>query len=359
MKTRLVYVLTCSPEGHYIEMALMSVWSARHWNPDAHIVLITDNLTNGLFAGKRAEILDYISEKIVVSFDDDNLSMAYRSRWIKTSVRQLVEGDFLFIDCDTIICKSLEDVDNFSCEVGAVPEAMLPVSEFCPSLLTLDVKRCADIGVDLLQEEYYYCSGVIYAKDTPTVHRLYEMWHRYWEQSFAIQMLADQPGLCKADIECKHIVQRIPDTYDVIAYTHNRLYHEAHILHFASHRIASYLGSKRVFDYLKTNGLTNEWIQESILHPDCTFFPFNNEIYSSSARERKIWARQRIEYASGYGQFIDNSFSEVKVPSRFHGTVHRCFIKRRYCFGVWLWLTWCYCHLHLKHFENYENTCQK
>ena len=360
MKTKLVYVLTCAPDNHYIEMALMSVWSARHWNPDAHIVLITDNLTDKLFVGKRAEISDYISEKIVITFEDDSLSMAYRSRWLKTSVRQLIVGDFLFIDCDTIICKPLADIDKFNCEVGAVPDAMLPVDEFCPSLLEMDVKRCADIGADLLQEKNYYCSGVVYAKDTPLTHTLYELWHKYWGQSFAKQMLADQPGLCKANIECKHIIQRIPDTYDVIAYTHNRLYKEAHILHFASHRIASYLGSKRVFAYLKETGLANSsWIQKSVLHPECTFFPFNNEIYSSSKKDRKIWASRIAEYAKGYGQFIDSTFFNVKVPSRFHGIIHYCFIRKRYYLGAWLWLTWCHFHLHLKHYENYENTCQK
>ena len=123
MKTKLVYVLTCAPEGNYIEQALMSVWSARHWNPDAHIVLITDNLTDQLFVGKRAEILDYISEKIVVPFEDDSLSMVYRSRWLKTSVRQLIKGDFLFIDCDTIVCKSLAGGDSFDKEICAVRDS--------------------------------------------------------------------------------------------------------------------------------------------------------------------------------------------------------------------------------------------
>ena len=359
MKTKLVYVLTCAPDDHYIEQALMSVWSARHWNPDAYIVLITDNLTDKLFVGKRAEILEYISQKIVVPFDDDSLSMVYRSRWLKTSVRQLVDGDFLFIDCDTIVCKSLEEVDGFCFEAGAVPEAMLPVSDFCQELLDLAVKRCVDIGVNLLKEEYYYCSGVIYAKDTPIVHKLYELWHKYWKQSYSIQMFADQPGLCKADIECGHLIQRISDTYDVIAYTHNKLYPESHILHILSHRNASYLGSKRIFAYVRKNGLTNAWLQNSILHPECTFFPFNNEIYTSSARDRRMWARQIAEYAKGYGQFIDSSFLDVKVPSRFHCIIHQCFFRKHYDLGAWLWLTWSYYHLHYKHFKNYENTCQK
>ena len=64
MVTKLVYVLTCSPEKHYIEQALIAVFSARHWNPDAYIVLLVDDKTDALLVGKRSELLDYVSEKI-------------------------------------------------------------------------------------------------------------------------------------------------------------------------------------------------------------------------------------------------------------------------------------------------------
>ena len=120
MKTKLVYVLTCAPEATYIEQALISIWSARYHNPDAHIVLLVDDKTTQLLVGKRAELLEYITEKVVIPFEDTNATMMYRSRWIKTSVRQLIEGDFLFIDCDTIVAQSLADADNFDCEIGAV-----------------------------------------------------------------------------------------------------------------------------------------------------------------------------------------------------------------------------------------------
>ena len=62
MQTKLVYVLTCAPEATYIEQALISIWSARYHNPDAHIVLLVDDLTNQLLVGKRAEVLEYITE---------------------------------------------------------------------------------------------------------------------------------------------------------------------------------------------------------------------------------------------------------------------------------------------------------
>ena len=64
MKTKLVYVLTCAPEATYIEQALISIWSARYHNLDAHIVLLVDDKTNELLVGKRAEVLVYITEKV-------------------------------------------------------------------------------------------------------------------------------------------------------------------------------------------------------------------------------------------------------------------------------------------------------
>ena len=130
MKTKLVYVLTCAPEATYIEQALISIWSARYHNPDAHIVLLVDDKTDQLLVGKRAEVLEYITEKVVVPFEDVNATMMYRSRWIKTQVRDLVQGDLLFIDCDTIVNHSLDELDVLQCEVGAVCESNLPIVEF-------------------------------------------------------------------------------------------------------------------------------------------------------------------------------------------------------------------------------------
>ena len=79
MKAKLVYVLTCSPEGNYIEQAVLATFSARYHNPSAHIVLIVDNKTDELISDGRDEVLKYISEKVVIPFDEDK-TMMYRSR---------------------------------------------------------------------------------------------------------------------------------------------------------------------------------------------------------------------------------------------------------------------------------------
>ena len=119
MNTKLVYVLTCAPDHYFIEQALLSVYTARYYNPDATIVLIVDDLTDKLLVGIRAEILEYISEKKVKILPKE-MSMMQRSRWLKTSVRNIIDGDFLFIDCDTLIARSLLEIDTIPYELSAV-----------------------------------------------------------------------------------------------------------------------------------------------------------------------------------------------------------------------------------------------
>ncbi|MFX4681913.1 hypothetical protein ABTB34_20895, partial [Acinetobacter baumannii] len=43
-----------------------------------------------------------------------------RSRFIKTTIRKHVDGDFLFIDTDTVVCRELVPPD---CELGMVYDA--------------------------------------------------------------------------------------------------------------------------------------------------------------------------------------------------------------------------------------------
>lgn len=288
MKTKLVYVLTCSQEGNYIEQALMSVWSARYWNPDAHIVLITDDQTDNLLVDIRGEIIEFISEKIVVPFANGE-NMMYRSRYIKTMVRELVKGDFLFIDCDTIVCKPLYEIDNWDLEVGAVFESHLKVSDFCDSLYQSAYDANKQVGVDLSQEEEYFSSGVLYVKDTPHAHKLYNRWHKNWIESQINGLSIDQPSLCKANIECGHIIRKLPDTYNTILFTRCSFAPKAHILHIASYRNPSFLFEENTLNFIRENGLQNQWLREVIIDPCRSFRPFDINILNSSFWQRLKW----------------------------------------------------------------------
>lgn len=357
MKTKLVYVLTCAPEATYIEQALMAGFSARYWNPDAHIVLMVDDKTDALLTGKRGEILNYISEKIVVPFEDESLTPMYRSRWIKTQVRQLIKGDFLFVDSDTICQRPLSDIDNFDCEVGAVLESHLPVCEFNKSLYRGAKELNAKIGVDIDAEKLYYSSGVLLVRDTKKTHKLYEIWHQFWKEGNDIGLKIDQPSLAKANRETGHIIQQIPDSYNCVLFTRPPFVREAHILHIAAYQNPSFLFTKQVLDYVRENGIGNEWLQKMILNPCATMMPFDYMLKHSTCKEQRIWRKELAEAWKGYGENIDATYSNLSADL---GLKERDIkLLRRHCPNLAIGLHMEEHHLRLMRKNIKQNFCQK
>ena len=332
MRTKLVYVLTCAPDSLYIEQALLATYSARIHNPSAYIVLIVDDITNRLITEDRCKIINHINEIIVIPFEEDK-SMVYRSRWIKTSVRSLVKGDFLFVDCDTITTKSLTDIDFLNCKMGAVPDSHLLVKEYGEELLTTSKAKVSRIGIDLEQEEIYFSSGVLFVKDVPETHLLYKKWHSIWLQGVQQGLNIDQPALAKANIEIGYLIERIADKYNCIIYTQPDFAKEASILHFTAYRNPSWLFSKRVLNIIRSEGKITDWMVPFILNPTSTYLPFRYSISQFSVFEliRKI--RIISNGARIYSHHIDASFSDMNPSSPWLKTAKDLFIKKRFFAG--------------------------
>ena len=119
MNTKLLYVLVSDESDIYLEQASVSMFSARLHNPQIHITLLMDDLTDKNLIGQRRELLKTVSEKIVISLDAKYTNKE-RSRILKTGARLYVHGDFLFIDCDTIVAAPLDDIDTNPIDLGAV-----------------------------------------------------------------------------------------------------------------------------------------------------------------------------------------------------------------------------------------------
>ena len=355
MQTKLVYVLTCAPKATYIEQALISIWSACYHNPDAHIVLLVDDKTNELLVGKRAEVLKYISEKIVISFENTTLTPMCRSRWIKTRVRLIIDGDFLFIDSDTICQRPLNDIDNFECEIGAVLESHLLVNEFCTSLHESAQKVCATIGVDVDVERLYFSSGVLYVKDTTQTHKLYELWHQYWLEGNANGLGIDQPSLAKANIECGHVIQLIDNRWNCIMFTHPRRAKDAYILHFAAYRNMSFLFSKRVLGYIKENGLT-EYVKDYIKHPCNSYIPFDSEFYHYKLKDYIKCYNILEKGVKNYAMYIDATFADYSPKNVVYKFLRSGFYKL--AITTLLILKWRRTRLNKK-YKCIENICAK
>lgn len=125
-----VYVLTSTPKDLYYEQALMSVYSLRKHTPDAHITVLVDDKTSKSLTpeNKRSELAKYATEIISVDFED-SVPNVDRSRLIKTSIPEYVSGSFLYIDCDTIICQDLSDIENETAVTGGVLDGHVLLDE--------------------------------------------------------------------------------------------------------------------------------------------------------------------------------------------------------------------------------------
>ena len=85
MTTKIIYVIVSDETDTYLEQALISVYSARQQNQNAHISIVIDDLTAETIINKREEINKYIDDTIVINIPGEH-SKAYRSRFIKTNL---------------------------------------------------------------------------------------------------------------------------------------------------------------------------------------------------------------------------------------------------------------------------------
>lgn len=339
MKTKFVYVLTCTPEALYVEWALISLCSLRRIHPSAYTVLIVDDVTDNVLVGDRAEILEYVSEKYVAYDCPQEMSLNERSRFLKTSVRQRIEGDYLFVDCDTVICKSLKHLDGMRC-VGACLDSHLYLSEYSPPLYEELRKKIALIGLNIEEETTYFNSGIMYVPDNEESHHLYNLWHKIWLDNLPRGIYQDQPALAKANRDCGYPIQRLSDFYNCIVYTQNNFIRDAYILHISSFKNPSYLFTNKVLDFIKKNGVKHKWIQWVISHPIGTMLPFDYTIYHSTIKQRYYWILEMVQHLRLYGQYIDNSYTDFPMNSHLKLIVRQCFKHKMYYSGSVLWMIW-------------------
>lgn len=177
MRTKIVYVVASDETDLILEQALLSVFSLRKHNPDAIVEIVMDSLTHQTITEKRSEILRYVNNVVVVDAPG-GYNKVLRSRWMKTSLRQYVTGNFLYIDTDTIITDNLEDIDAFPGVIGAV------LDQHQKMKYNTERRR---LSAWSLQDEWtcfedveHFNGGVIYSRDCDLSRKFFQEWHRRW-----------------------------------------------------------------------------------------------------------------------------------------------------------------------------------
>ncbi len=199
MKTQILYVLVSDSDDFYAEQLYISLVSLRKNSPGAVATVLTDPSTHDALAsrgcmGKR--LLEIADNWIVASLDPTTTTTKeYRSRLLKTGMRQYIEGDFLFIDTDTIIAKPLDGIDDIPYELALCPDHHCRLKDN-PEKDSIKA-RCLKIGEDLSRSDFYFNSGVILARDTAAVRSFFSQWQHNYIQGRENGIKTDQQSLAK------------------------------------------------------------------------------------------------------------------------------------------------------------------
>lgn len=271
MNTKFVYVAISTEGDAYFEQLWASAWSLKYHNPSAYILVLTDESTRDtIHKPERKASLKCIDEIQVVAIDKKYCNKE-KSRWLKTNMRKLVKGNFLFIDADTIITGPLDKVDQFDCSIGAVLDTHCHSSEISDGIAFQDmyVDRLKNIfGVDYRGEDVFN-SGVLYVRDDSRAHLFFDTWHKNWEYSNSKGFHVDQLPMLKTNIELGKIIEEIPGEYNCQIRFSIQYLTRAKIIHtFASQeqsKISVILGPD-IFNEIKREHSITDNVKDILLH---------------------------------------------------------------------------------------------
>ena len=305
MQMKYLYVLVNAETGFYTEQTYVSMLSLRHVSPNAYITLIVDDETE---KNKRNPFFDSIkqltNEYKVIPLDKDMPPVA-RSRFLKTSMRQYVEEDFLYIDSDTIWASPVDETDFTSDIMGVLDGNCLlennPIRDYIQILF-----KKTNLYPKL---NCFFNGGVIYSKDTPFSHNFFKQWHNKWKESSKSGCFVDQPALnCVIEEICSPEKMQLPGEYNAqIGYSWDHFFN-AKIIHYFSSSFES------TFNFNEPYILKNKEFWQK----------FSND--GISAKVQQIINNPRVAFRKGFS--IKDAEEEKLLKSPLYGFIKDLYGKK-------------------------------
>lgn len=276
MKTQIVYVMVSSEKDVFLEELWASAWSLRQYEPDVKVTVVADKATAERIEANKG-IRSLVSEVLVPGIPE-HYTPKEKSRELKTRLREFITGDFFYIDTDTIICKTLEGVDECQYDVAGIPDSNVSLKDnpFAGWMIN-SVKQI--FGTDVSYCDNLINGGVLYVKDTPVAHELFKKWNKNWTLScFEKGNSQDQPALWQSNHEMGNIIGILPDIYNSQVAMSLQYFADAAIVHFLhmnfipDQSYSPYL-CQQIYRDIKAAGQLTSDIQNQILHCKSSFAP--------------------------------------------------------------------------------------
>jgi lipopolysaccharide biosynthesis glycosyltransferase len=195
-----LYVLVSDEQDFYLEQCMFSIYSLKNKMPDSFAVVLSDTGTTNRI-NRNTLFVSVVNEVKTVDYPKA-LTKKEGSRWLKTSMRQYVDDDFLYIDCDTVIMDDLSDISRLNINLGAVLDNHLLLSQrfanpYEKRLLHYRDKKAGFFSSHRVEK--FFNGGLVFSRDCEESYVFFRKWHELWMLSNSKKISDDQPAFNQAN----------------------------------------------------------------------------------------------------------------------------------------------------------------
>jgi hypothetical protein len=223
-----VYVITSDGKDSFADMALVSMLSVRISNPGLRIVALCDADSAAALRKAKHRLLEVCGE--MISIETPEGEPTFRNRWIKTQLPKFQPGPCLYLDADTLVRSSLNDLAAVSADFSAVANHNGATAN--EQIWQAD----ADVLIQMhwpVVYDVYLNGGVFFYRATEACRQIFELWHALWLEGLrATARLRDQPSLNTGLSRSHRVIAQLPAEYNFQLNMHDGDASNAVVWHF-------------------------------------------------------------------------------------------------------------------------------
>ncbi len=288
---KVVFAITSNGNDYYTAMTRVAVASLRLSNPAVRVLVSCDRETDRSVHQVSDPLIEEVDEWLAV--DTPAGDSGFRNRFVKTSLRELISGPYLFLDSDVFVRGDLSEIFHLDTDIaGARNHSREALSEqiWDQDYAMLEAMEWT------IRTDVYINGGVLFWNDTASTRRFGAEWHRRWLRSFSSKgNYRDQPALNSAIDAIQPRLIVLPDRYNAQVKTNTFVARDADIWHFYSdsHLPGFFQYDVVVRKLLKNRHLDVSQIRELRRHRE----PWRDEMFGDRYVGNRV-ARQG--YAGGW-----------------------------------------------------------
>lgn len=225
-------MLVSDDNDYYYEQCLISMLSLKKNMENAEISVLVDEDTKKNLNAKREEIRKYAN---LISYDfGKKYTTKVKSRLLKIKTRGLITGPFVFVDVDSVVAESLEELFKCDSEMAMVLDKHCVVDKNVRAgYIKHNAKR---MNYSEGFENRHFNSGVIWVKDTEKTREFYALWEKLYLECVQKGIYIDQTSLNEANNRFGGFIEELPGEWNVQLDCGLRYISRAKILHYSGYQ---------------------------------------------------------------------------------------------------------------------------